>query len=749
MHNSACFLLLICLFETSKIIFADNGEARWCTVSTQEANKCITMKTKFAEEGLTPAITCVNEATHEACMASIANGRADLITLDGGDVFTGGRLYGLRPIMEEIYADGKKGYNAIAVVKKSNRDVTINNLRGKSTCHTGYGRNAGWNIPVGFLLEEGKMPSVGCQSSLQSASHFFNLSCAPGVLEAAKEGSDVHNLCSLCPDPDVCSGSGNDYSARYMSAFSLTFKCMIEREADVAFIKTETVLENTDGNNQEAWAATLRSEDFEILCRDGTRRSIAEEASCNLATAPSHAVVTAGDKSKEDIDSYIQLIKKAVDIFAADGNAKGFSMFDSEPWSGSKLLFKDATENLRTLNVKNYEDFLGVEYLGSMNGLLTCPADSIRFCTVSSGEQKKCEAMSTAFSDASISPNISCFQTKNHAHCMAYIAAGNADIVTLDGGDIYKAGKYHALVPLLGETYGEGDASYWAVAVVRANTTFTINDLQGKKSCHTGIMKTAGWVVPVGYLSDNQQLEVKNCDSASAIGEFFSQSCAPGALKEEYNPLQTEPASLCSLCIGQRDQHCVRNDHEPYYDYSGALRCLAEGAGDVAFIKHLTVDEYAGDNKKDVGWNANLKSSDFHYLCPDGTRQETWSEDCSLSKVSAHALMTSGTKSDAEKSQIKDVFLQGQKRFGSDDNSDFKLFDSEDYEGSDLLFKDSTASLVDVGNRNTYDTWLSKEYLEGLKKQDPKECSGSSTTKMTLFGLLLGLYISQIFRGVA
>lgn len=58
---------------------------------------------------------------------------------------------------------------------------------------------------------------------------------------------------------------------------------MIEQEADVAFIKTETVFENTDGNNQESWAASLRSEDFEILCRDGTRRPITDDASCRLA----------------------------------------------------------------------------------------------------------------------------------------------------------------------------------------------------------------------------------------------------------------------------------------------------------------------------------------------------------------------------------------------------------------------------------------------------------------------------------
>lgn len=39
-------------------------------------------------------------------MSSIASGRADLMTLDGGDVFTGGKMYGLLPIMEEIYAGG-------------------------------------------------------------------------------------------------------------------------------------------------------------------------------------------------------------------------------------------------------------------------------------------------------------------------------------------------------------------------------------------------------------------------------------------------------------------------------------------------------------------------------------------------------------------------------------------------------------------------------------------------------------------
>ncbi|KAJ8034057.1 Melanotransferrin [Holothuria leucospilota] len=124
-------------------------------------------------------------------------------------------------------------------------------------------------------------------------------------------------------------------------------------------------------------------------------------------------------------------------------------------------------------------------------------------------------------------------------------------------------------------------------------------------------MKTAGWVVPVGYLSENELIEVKSCDSATAIGEFFSESCTPGALTEKYDPLGTNPESLCNLCIGAGDENCARNDHEPYYDYSGAFRCLAEGAGDVAFIKYVIVDDYAGDNKPDLVWHTNLQGSDL------------------------------------------------------------------------------------------------------------------------------------------
>lgn len=64
--------------------------------------------------------------------------------------------------------------------------------------------------------------------------------------------------------------------------------------------------------------------------------------------------------------------------------------------------------------------------------------------------------------------------------------------------------------------------SYYAVAVVRRNSNVTINTLKGVKSCHTGINRTVGWNVPVGYLVESGHLSVMGCDVLK--GENFRPS---------------------------------------------------------------------------------------------------------------------------------------------------------------------------------------------------------------------------------
>ncbi|XP_042785043.1 lactotransferrin isoform X2 [Panthera leo] len=289
-------------------------------------------------------------------------GEADALSLDGGLIYVAGKC-GLVPVLAENQKSQTpnnescedrrvEGYLAVAVVRKSDADITWNSLRGRKSCHTAVGRTAGWNIPMGLLFNQ----TGSCKFD-----EFFSESCAPG--------SDPNsNLCALCigdeKGENKCVPNSNERYFGYTGAF----RCLAEKAGDVAFVKDSTVLQNTNGGSSEAWAKDLKLEDFELLCLDGTRKPVKEAERCHLARAPNHGVV-----SREDKAQYLeQVLLQQQTRFGTNGDRcpSEFCLFQSET---KNLLFNDNTECLAKLQGKTtYEEYLGSAYVTAVGNLRQC-----------------------------------------------------------------------------------------------------------------------------------------------------------------------------------------------------------------------------------------------------------------------------------------------------------------------------------------------------------------------------------------
>jgi melanoma-associated antigen p97 len=88
---------------------------------------------------------------------------------------------------------------------------------------------------------------------------------------------------------------------------------------------------------------------------------------------------------------------------------------------------------------------------------------------------------------------------------------------------------------------GAGDTglTFKPVAVVRKDNTKikSLEDLEGARSCHTGVGRAAGWVYPVAELIDAGVMGIAECNvPVKSADAFFQSMCAPGGLARFYNP---------------------------------------------------------------------------------------------------------------------------------------------------------------------------------------------------------------------
>lgn len=64
-------------------------------------------------------------------------------------------------------------------------------------------------------------------------------------------------------------------------------------------------------------------------------------------------------------------------------------------------------------------------------------------------------------------------------------------------------------------------------------------------------------------------------------------------------------------------RRCRRDASEDYFGHVGAVRCMVEGGGDVAFVRHSAPAEVSAGRRREW-WARDLLPDDLQLLCPDG-----------------------------------------------------------------------------------------------------------------------------------
>ncbi|NXU77207.1 TRFE protein, partial [Oreotrochilus melanogaster] len=476
--------------------------------------------------------------------------------------------------------------------------------------------------------------------------------------------------------------------------------CLKDGKGDVAFVKHTTVQEN----------APQEKDEYELLCLDGSRQPVDNYKSCHWARVPAHAVVARDDSKVDDIWSFLS---KAQEKFGV-GTSGSFQLFGPPGKKDANLkdlLFKDSAVELKRIPaLMDTQLYLGFEYYSAIQSLQEDQLNpnrrenKTRWCAVGKNEKSKCDLWSVVSNG-----EVECTVADNTKDCIIKIMNGcllacpSARILgerEITPGILisWEHSRSRCITSANSSAVAnpcQVPASYFAVAVVKkSNRDITWNNLQGKKSCHTAVGRTAGWNIPMGL--------IHNKTGSCNFDEYFSEGCAPGS------PPNSRLCRLCKGSGGVPPEKCVASSHEKYYGYTGAFRCLVE-QGDVAFIKHSIVEENT-NGKNEEEWAKNLKMDEYELLCTDGRRANIMDyRACNLARVPTHAVVTRSEKA----KKVREVMERQEKLFGTKgiDADRFKMFESST---KDLLFKDMTKCLVKLREGTTYKEFLGDQYYASV-----------------------------------
>ena len=485
-----------------------------------------------------------------AMIEALRFGNADVAMMDSGSAWIGWNQYGLESLGADQKSDGRTYYNAHAwVLDDSDMAAahldgdTLTNpfslMSGKTSCHTGWLKSTGMMVPMGFLLGLGYANVLGDPNDIESLRGTIH--------EFFSENSSI-------PEP------GTPYYG-----FDGAIKCLSDQTGQVAFAKDNTI---------EALCPPGESSQREEWCLDSSRYvplpSFAKVPSDVMMFNPdfmspeklanvTSAFVSMGESQDSSTILFDTLgTKGIVQTNSSEhlgiytplvSNIPGISAYYTDDPSDNQD-FTMTVDELRiafdsdvTLNGTDFDPQLLAGFLSSKLGV------SVKIHPVSSAEEK-----------------------------IAALKEGDAHIALSSPQSAWMGWKQHGLSVMAAVQNQNEQTSHYPQAWVRADSdiaaafldddpsTDPLSAMNGLTSCHTAWLDPNGMLLPIGHLIGSGYVQSEGwpdeIDSLSGIihEHFSNESSIPG------------PDS-------------------PYFGPSGAIRCLSEGAGQVAFSTESAVDE--------------------------------------------------------------------------------------------------------------------------------------------------------------
>lgn len=294
-------LSLVLLVALLSVVSAQTaGERRWCTSSAGETAFCRTLMAEFqANDRGGNTWSCIQQTSAAACVTAIQNRQADYTVMTPANLYSAINL-GVRVVGYEEYPVGAAAYYSVAIVRKEDCDknpaLTIADYRGKASCHTGYDRTAGWNMPIGHYVSTGAItptnrnPAV--KNDIESVTNFFGKTCAPGNTEGAR-------VCSLCP-AEKCVGSNSSLYYDYAGVLY----CVEKGGGDIGFTKHDVLGMYAAGQPMAYDWAQAPVGNFRILCPGGGCTTFNDFKKCNTVAVPSRAIVTYAEATPAQIADF-------------------------------------------------------------------------------------------------------------------------------------------------------------------------------------------------------------------------------------------------------------------------------------------------------------------------------------------------------------------------------------------------------------------------------------------------------------